>query len=102
MDQQSLFNVEPPPWQLDDQDDWLAARIAFPGAPYGPYDYSIPADLEKSVQPGVRVEVNLGRGNRIMIGYCLEIVNPGHPGRSHGKSPKTEAHWQGARSTTYH
>ena len=79
MDQQSLFNVEPPPWQLDDQHDWLAARIAFPGAPYGPYDYSIPDDLEKSVQPGVRVEVNLGRGNRIMIGYCLEIVNPGHP-----------------------
>ena len=79
MDQQSLFNVEPPPWQLDDQDDWLAARIVFPGAPYGPYDYSIPADLEKSVQPGVRVEVNLGRGNRIMIGYCIEVIGPCHP-----------------------
>ena len=79
MDQQSLFNVKPPPWQLDDQDDWLAARIVFPGAPYGPYDYSIPAALEKSVQPGVRVEVNLGRGNRIMIGYCIEVIGPFHP-----------------------
>ena len=79
MDQQSLFNVEPPPWQLDDQDDWLAARIVFPSAPHGPYDYSIPFELEKSVQPGVRVEVNLGRGNRIMIGYCVEIIGPCHP-----------------------
>ncbi|MEL7500629.1 MAG: primosomal protein N' [Planctomycetota bacterium] len=79
MDQQSLFNVEPQPWQLDDQDDWLAARIAFPGRPYGPYDYSIPAELEKSLKPGVRVSVSLGRGNRTMMGYCIEIVGPCHP-----------------------
>ncbi len=79
MDQQSLFNVEPQPWQLDDQDDWLAARIAFSGAPYGPYDYSIPSNLEKSVQPGVRIEVPLGRGNRKMTGYCVDVIGPFHP-----------------------
>ena len=79
MDQKSLFNVEPQPWQLDDQDDWLAARIAFSGAPYGPYDYSIPAELEKSVSPGVRVEVPLGRGNRKMTGYCIDVIGPFHP-----------------------
>ena len=79
MDQQSLFNVEPQPWQLDDQDDWLAARIAFSGAPYGPYDYSIPSDLEKSVKPGVRIEVPLGRGNRKMQGYCVDVIGPFHP-----------------------
>lgn len=79
MDQKSLFNVEPQPWQLDDQDDWLAARIAFSGAPYGPYDYSIPAELEKSVKQGVRVEVPLGRGNRKMTGYCIEVIGPFHP-----------------------
>lgn len=78
MDQQPLFNVEPQPWQLDDQDDWLAARIAFSGAPFGPYDYSIPAELEKSIRPGVRIEVSLGRGNRKMIGYCIEIIGPFH------------------------
>lgn len=78
MDQHSLFNVEPQPWQLDDQDDWLAARIAFSGAPFGPYDYSIPADLEKSVQPGVRIEVPLGRGNRKMTGYCVDVIGPFH------------------------
>ena len=79
MDQQSLFNVEPQPWSLDDQDDWLAARIAFSGAPYGPYDYSIPAEQEKFVKPGVRVEVPLGRGNRKMQGYCIDVIGPFHP-----------------------
>ena len=79
MDQQSLFNVEPQPWQLDDQDDWLAARIAFSGAPYGPYDYSIPSELEKMVHPGVRIEVPLGRGNRKMLGYCIDVIGPFHP-----------------------
>lgn len=79
MDQQSLFNVQPQPWQLDDQDDWLAARVVFSGTPFGPYDYSIPAHLEKSIQPGVRVEVPLGRGNRRMTGYCIDVIGPFHP-----------------------
>jgi len=78
MDQQSLFNVQPQPWQLDDQDDWLVARIVFSGAPYGPYDYSIPANLETAVKPGVRIEVPLGRGNRKMIGYCIDVIGAFH------------------------
>ncbi|MDG1874649.1 MAG: primosomal protein N' [Mariniblastus sp.] len=78
MDQQSLFNVQPQPWQLDDQDDWLAARIVFSGAPFGPYDYSIPAKLESSVKPGVRVQVPLGRGNRKMTGYCIDVIGAFH------------------------
>ena len=79
MDQPSLFNVQPQPWQLDDQDDWLAARIAFSGAPHGPYDYSIPARFEKSARPGVRIEVPLGRGSRKMTGYCVDVIGPFHP-----------------------
>jgi primosomal protein N' (replication factor Y) len=79
MDQQSLFNVQPQPWQLDDQDDWLAARVVFAASPHGPYDYSIPAQLEKSVRPGLRVEVPLGRGNRKMTGYCVDVIGPFHP-----------------------
>jgi len=69
---------QPQPWQLDDQDDWLVARIAFSGAPYGPYDYSIPANLETAVKPGVRIEVPLGRGNRKMIGYCIDVIGAFH------------------------
>lgn len=79
MDQQSLFNVQPQQWQLDDQDDWLAARIVFSTAPYGPYDYSIPAELEASVKPGVRIQVPLGRGNRKMTGYCIDVIGAFHP-----------------------
>ena len=78
-EQQSLFDVEPQPWQLDDQDDWLAARIAFAGPPFGPYDYSIPSELETSVKKGVRVEVPLGRSNRKLTGYCVDIIGPMHP-----------------------
>jgi primosomal protein N' (replication factor Y) len=79
MDRQpSLFNTEPQPWNLDDQDDWLAARVAFAEAPFGPYDYSIPAELESVMKPGVRVEVPLGRGNRLLQGYCVDIIGPFH------------------------
>ncbi len=77
-EQKSLFNTDPGPWNLDDQDDWLAARIAFSDAPFGPYDYSIPNEIEKRVQPGVRVEVPLGRGNRKMKGYCVDVIGPAH------------------------
>ena len=77
-DQPSLFNVEPQPWNLDDQDDWLAARVAFSEAPYGPYDYSIPSRLESSIKPGIRVEVPLGRGNRLLQGYCTDVIGPFH------------------------
>ena len=79
MDQQSLFNVSPPQWQLDDQGDWLAARIAFATAPFGPYDYSIPTELETQLKLGARVGVPLGRGNRKMAGYCIDIIGPQHP-----------------------
>ena len=77
--QSSLFNIQPQPWQLDDQDDWLAARIAFAEAPFGPYDYSIPPAMETLVRPGIRVEVPLGRGNRQMTGYCVDVIGPFHP-----------------------
>lgn len=79
MDRQpSLFNTEPQPWNLDDQDDWLAARVAFAEAPFGPYDYSIPAELEPAIKPGVRLEVPLGRGNRLLTGYCVDVIGPFH------------------------
>lgn len=78
-DQQQLFDTQPQPWELDDMDDWLAARIVFSNAPFGPYDYKIPNELENSLRPGVRVEVPLGRGNRKMEGYCTAVIGPGHP-----------------------
>ena len=78
-EQQNLFETEPQPWQLDDLDDWLAARVVFAEAPYGPYDYSIPLHFENRVRPGIRVEVPLGKGNRPVQGYCVAVLTANHP-----------------------
>ncbi len=72
-EQQALFDTQPPAWQLDDQDDWLAARIVFAQTPFGPYDYEVPEPLRDQVQVGQRVRVPLGRGNRVVEGYCVKL-----------------------------
>jgi primosomal protein N' (replication factor Y) len=77
--QNQLFDTAPEPWQLDDQGDWVAARIVFSEAPYGPYDYSIPDSMQSVLKSGMRVKVPLGRGNRKMIGYCTDVITCNHP-----------------------
>ncbi len=77
-DQSRLFDSEPDPWNLDDQEDWNAARIVFADPPFGPYDYSIPPELQARLKPGFRVRVPLGP-SRSMNGYCIGILTPGHP-----------------------
>ena len=74
--QQALFDTEPAPWSLDDQADWLAARVVFSKRPHGPYDYEIPTNLRGTVQVGQRLKVPFGRGNRSLIGYCVEVISP--------------------------
>ena len=76
--QRSLFDTQPEPWQIDDEDDWLVARVAFADAPFGPYDYSIGSELEPKLKIGVRVSVPFGRSNRAMTGYCIDIINAQH------------------------
>lgn len=52
------------------------ARIAVSGVPYAAdrlYTYLIPEVLRGSVQPGVRVTVPFGRGNRRSEGFVMEI-----------------------------
>jgi primosomal protein N' (replication factor Y) len=75
--QGELFEAEPEPWELDDADDWLVARVVFARRPHGPFDYLVPADPQLEIQPGARVEVPLGRGDRLMEGYCAALL----PGR---------------------
>ncbi len=77
-DQPTLFDTAPEPWELDDQGDWLAARVVFAEPPFGPYDYSIPADQESAIAIGKRVYCPLGRGGRLMTGYCIDIIGPQH------------------------
>lgn len=71
MTQQHLFDPDPAPWELDAQGDQLTARIVFPQPPFGPYDYAVPNSLADAVEAGRRVRVPLGRGNRLVMGYCV-------------------------------
>lgn len=73
--QGNLFDNEPEPWEVDDQNELCVASVVFANPPFGPYDYRVPDDLRAVVQPGVRVYVPLGRGNRERIGYCHAVAN---------------------------
>jgi primosomal protein N' (replication factor Y) len=81
-EQRDLFDKQPPPWELDDQRAARVAAVVFADAPFGPYDYEVPSALWPAVQPGVRVQVPLGRGNRKRIGYCTAVENQTLPQRA--------------------
>lgn len=80
--QQPLFAPEPEelPWQRDEANDRLVAVVLFADAPYGPFDYAIPETLVHTIAPGKRVRVPLGRGDRQVIGYCVEVHRAGERG----------------------
>ncbi|MHC4176434.1 MAG: replication restart helicase PriA [Planctomycetota bacterium] len=73
--QRSLFNTEPEPWEEDDQAEQLVAAIVFPKGPEQEFDYLVPDALRETLQPGCRVRTPLGRGNRMVVGYCVRIEN---------------------------
>lgn len=71
--QPQLFPQDVPPWELDAQATSTVARIVFSEAPHGPLDYLVPPALLELTVPGVRVKVPLGRTNREMLGYCIDV-----------------------------
>lgn len=73
-EQRNLFDREPAPWDLDDQGEQRVARVVFPAGIEGPLDYLVPQRLEGQVEPGRRVRVPLGRANRPVVGYCVEVA----------------------------
>jgi primosomal protein N' (replication factor Y) len=73
--QRTLFNVEPEPWEDDDQADQLVATIVFLRGPDREFDYLVPDALRQALQPGCRVRAPLGRGNRLAVGYCVGAEN---------------------------
>ncbi len=79
--QQSLFDTEPAPWDVDDAAEQLVATVVLPGGPAGEFDYVAPTGMvegerpERRLEPGRRVRVPLGRGNRNVIGYCVALAN---------------------------
>jgi primosomal protein N' (replication factor Y) len=85
--QQSLFDAEPAPWELDDAASAMVATVVIPGGPEGEFDYVAPEDLvtaprpEHRLEAGRRVRVPLGRGNRSVVGYCVALANKPTGGR---------------------
>ncbi len=77
--QQSLFDSEPAPWEADDAASAPVATVVLATGPPGEFDYLVPeafcvADRpEQLVEPGRRVRVPLGRGNRRVVGYCVAV-----------------------------
>ena len=72
-EQQSLFNTQPDPWELDDQQSAPLAKVVFAEGVDEAYDYRIPASLGGQVVAGKRLHVPLGRGNRLRVAYCVEV-----------------------------
>ena len=77
--QGELFDTQPAPWDLDAAADTMIATVVFPEAPMGEFDYVVPLELREVLQPGARVRVPLGRGNRQVLGYCIRIENLNAP-----------------------
>jgi primosomal protein N' (replication factor Y) len=80
--QRQLFNNDPAPWELDEGDERLVATVVLSEEPYGPFDYLVPDALRGRVEAGQRLRVPLGRGDRLVVGYCVQLGNPQpHRGR---------------------
>jgi primosomal protein N' (replication factor Y) len=85
--QQSLFDTEPAPWELDDAATALVATVVISGGPAGEFDYLVPTEMiggptpERTLEPGRRVRVPLGRSNRSVVGYCVDVAMKSTGGR---------------------
>jgi primosomal protein N' (replication factor Y) len=70
-EQQTLFDPEPAPWELDDAAQEHVATVVLASGPGGEFDYLVPDGL--ALEVGCRVKVPLGRGNRTVVGYCVDV-----------------------------
>jgi primosomal protein N' (replication factor Y) len=74
--QQQLFEREPLPWELADQDDLACAQLVFNRPVDKAFDYLVPDHLRGQLQPGQRVKAPFGRGDRLAVGYCVGLEKP--------------------------
>ena len=51
----------------------LVAKVVFESGPEGVFDYRIPKTLVGKIAAGQRIRVPLGKSNRPVVAYCLEI-----------------------------
>ena len=78
-DQRELFRVNAAPWELDDQAECYVASIVFAEGVADVYSYSVPESLHDDVVAGKRVRVPFGRGNRSIVGYCVDVQSEVRP-----------------------
>ena len=80
--QRNLFDLAEPAWETDDRPERLVAAVVLSQGPAQEFDYLVPDALRGQVEPGRRVLVPLGRGNREVVGYCVRVENqPAGPRR---------------------
>jgi len=73
-DQQGLFEfADLPEWEQAAAEDIQVAEVVFNLPLEKPYTYSIPDGLRDLLKAGMRVKAPLGRGNRRVIGYCVNV-----------------------------
>jgi primosomal protein N' (replication factor Y) len=70
--QRSLFESQPA-WVEDDARRGVIATVVLPEGIDKPLDYLVPESLAGAVEPGRRVRVPLGRGNRERLAYCVAV-----------------------------
>ncbi|NQT15595.1 MAG: DEAD/DEAH box helicase family protein, partial [Planctomycetes bacterium] len=72
--QRSLFETEATPWEEVEGSEELVATVVFATGPSGQFDYAVDDRLAEQVEAGRRVRVPLGRSNRILTGYCVQVA----------------------------
>lgn len=80
-DQPHLFDTQPPAWEQDAAESVWAARIVLPSGLTRQLDYRVPDVLREQIEAGRRVRVPLGRGNRSVVGYCVDVLPDAKPDR---------------------
>ena len=82
--QRELFTNRPA-WEEDDVRNGVIATVVLPEGVEKPLDYLVPNDLVAEVEPGRRVHVPLGKGDRRRLAYCVAVRHgelPQHPLKS--------------------
>ena len=76
--QSRLFEIEEPPapWELAADEDALAVEVVLNRPLADAYTYLVPESLRDLVEPGLRVRVPFGRGNKTEIGYIVAVGPP--------------------------
>lgn len=64
------------PWESAAEEDRLAAQVVFNRPLETIFYYLVPDALRGLIEPGQRVKVPFGKGNRLTVGYCVALGPP--------------------------